>query len=229
MSLILGIDCSNGNMCVALVQGEKILFEHKDYPMREAAESLADIVQNALSQNQVNAFDITQIVSVTGPGGFSGVRTGTAFLMGFVAVTKVPIKTLSSLEALALSVPSAQTGDMIMPVLDAKRSSLYSGLFDAEMKRIADDQAIAIKDLSDYCKPLHNAKTIHVIGHGQNHVKDALQGMNVIYHGETTDAVLFLQMAFLIQEERPHFPIYLRAADAALPKHPFKVCYKDEN
>ena len=226
MSLILGIDCSNGNMCVALVQGEEVLCEHKEYPIREVAESLSTLVQNALYDNHLKASELTQIVSVTGPGGFSGVRTGTAFLMGFVAVTKTPIKTLSSLEALALSVPFVQAGDMIVPVLDAKRESLYSSIFDADMQNIVDDQAVAIKDLPEYCKPLQNAKTIHVMGHGQTYLKDVLQGMNVIYHGETSDAVLFSQRAMLIQKKRLHFPIYLRHADASLPKNPFKVDYR---
>jgi tRNA threonylcarbamoyladenosine biosynthesis protein TsaB len=60
-----------------------------------------------------------------GPGSFTGVRSGMAFAKGLGFALGIPLQAVGTLEALAL-----QAGEgLVCPLLDARRSQLYWGLY----------------------------------------------------------------------------------------------------
>lgn len=70
--------------------------------------------------------DIGGLVAVSGPGSFTGLRVGLSAIKGLAEVLRVPIATVSVLEALAIS--SGREG-RIAAALDAGRAEAYSGVY----------------------------------------------------------------------------------------------------
>jgi len=102
-----------------------------------------------------------------GPGSFTGVRIGVAAAKGFAWGKQIPCYGISTLEAMAESL-GAYSG-IVCPVMDARRSQVYSALFRAKsgkLERLTDDRAIALKDLSEELK--NYEEPVFLVGDGSN-------------------------------------------------------------
>ena len=65
-----------------------------------------------------------------GPGSFTGLRIGLATWKGLAYASRRPIAGASSLAAMALAAaPDARDGEVLVPLLDAKKGELYAGFY----------------------------------------------------------------------------------------------------
>jgi tRNA threonylcarbamoyladenosine biosynthesis protein TsaB len=65
-----------------------------------------------------------------GPGSFTGLRIGLATWKGLAYANRRPIAGASSLAAMALAAaPDAGDGDVLVPLLDAKKGEVYAGFY----------------------------------------------------------------------------------------------------
>ena len=71
--------------------------------------------------------DIDKIIVVNGPGSFTGIRIGVTLAKIFAWAKKIPITTITSLEAMAKSV---KTNKLIVPIINARRDSCYAAIYD---------------------------------------------------------------------------------------------------
>ncbi|WP_050796761.1 tRNA (adenosine(37)-N6)-threonylcarbamoyltransferase complex dimerization subunit type 1 TsaB, partial [Brevundimonas diminuta] len=69
---------------------------------------------------------IDRIGVTVGPGSFTGLRVGLAFALGLGAALDRPVVGVSTLDALAASVPAK---GMVAAVIDARRGQVYARLF----------------------------------------------------------------------------------------------------
>jgi tRNA threonylcarbamoyl adenosine modification protein YeaZ len=70
--------------------------------------------------------DLRHIYCTTGPGSFTGVRTGLAFIQGLAVGRAVRLHPVSTLFAMALGCPDEE---LILPLLPAGRDLWYAALF----------------------------------------------------------------------------------------------------
>jgi tRNA threonylcarbamoyladenosine biosynthesis protein TsaB len=70
-------------------------------------------------------FDLFAVVA--GPGSFTGLRVGLAAVKGWAEVYRKPIAAVSALEAVAAQ--AREAGLFVVPVLDARRSQIYFGVY----------------------------------------------------------------------------------------------------
>jgi len=87
------------------------------------------IIQNLLTDNNLSIDDIDGYVVSKGPGSFTGLRIGMATIKGLSFGSSRPYVSISSLDALALSV--ANFDGIICPIMDALRNSVYTSLYKA--------------------------------------------------------------------------------------------------
>lgn len=237
----IGFDTANGGLSLALIRlpaGEAVfetLYAFHDYPFRGHAEKLPVLFAEALSENGLSPEELSGMICVTGPGGFSGVRAGAAFANGAAAVSGTPIIGLTSGVALAASVivscaGSLSESDMIVTISNARRGEGYYALFNGSGKVLLQDRMLSFSDAvkSLYEAAEKNAGEIFIIGHGRHNLLDMLKAeapgfkarINTDVTAESADASLFtsyaVQCAF--PQEKYIKPFYLREADAVLPK-----------
>src|SRR5262245_35102397 len=103
--ILLAIDTSGISGSAALLEDQKILSETSWRAQANHSSELPSQVQKiireaGLSVPQVEAFAVT-----LGPGSFTGLRVGLAFVKGLAFSGQKPVAGISTLEALAFSVP----------------------------------------------------------------------------------------------------------------------------
>lgn len=103
-----------------LTEGE-IVRARAEFPLRSASAVLASELKRMLISSGIGLRDLGGIGVVSGPGSFTGVRTGLAMAKGLCIVGDLPLASVSRLEVLAQAVDLAEG----FAVLDAGRGSLY--------------------------------------------------------------------------------------------------------
>lgn len=130
--MLLAIETSSRAGSVALLRSNGTVksFVALQTP-RDHAQRLAPTVQAMLP----NGFDKIEAYALSiGPGSFTGLRIGAAFLKGLGVVYPRPTFAISSLEVLAAGALAEGEGKMsCMSVIDARRGLVFAGLFDANL------------------------------------------------------------------------------------------------
>ena len=127
--ILVSIDTSGKSGGITLAEGDRNAFRVLESSSIAGGTFSAQLVPTLASLLQKHGFgakDIGGFAAVSGPGSFTGLRVGLSAIKGLAEVLKIPIATVSLLEALATS--SYQQGT-IAAALDAGRSEVYFGLF----------------------------------------------------------------------------------------------------
>ncbi len=173
---------------------------------RGHAERLMPLLEELLSQVQVEWNEFKSILCTTGPGSFTGLRVGLATARGLALALKCPCHGVSVFEAFAYS--HAQP---IAVVLDAKRDQLWLQLFGADAKPAGKPLVISVEDAGG-CIP---AEYQHLIGSGAPLVSQNQRQFTILSTAASPpiEAVGYcaLSPTFL---PKPAKPLYLRAPDA---------------
>ena len=145
---ILSIDSSALIASVALCENEKVLAEYTINNGNTHSETLLPMIENMLGFFDITAKDIDLFAVSAGPGSFTGVRIGAATLKGLAFGSGKPCAEVSTLEALAYNLRIHK--GLICPVMNARRSQVYTALFRSNgesLERILPDMALSISEL----------------------------------------------------------------------------------
>ena len=163
--LILAFETSAKAASVALLEGEKLLCESYQNTGMTHSQTLMVMAEDLLKQCGKTADDVEAVAVAEGPGSFTGVRIGVAAAKGFAWGRNIPCYGVSTIEAMAVSL--GIWDGFICPVMDARRSQVYNGLFSADcgkLTRIREDRAISLQDLGEDVKNLQ--KPVFLVGDG---------------------------------------------------------------
>ena len=156
---ILSLDTSATVASVAITDGNTPLAAYTLNAKNTHSETLLPMVESALKSLSLKASDIDIFALSAGPGSFTGVRIGAATVKGLAFASNKPCIEVSTLEALAQNLIFKQ--GLICPVMNARRSQVYTALFRSngkELTRLLPDSALAIEELdellSQYGEPI---------------------------------------------------------------------------
>lgn len=129
--MILGIDSTGELASLALLHEEKVLgaVESKD---RFTAEAFVPLINELLGISGVQLESITRIAVATGPGSFTGIRSGIASAQGLAMGMGVPVQGIDVLLSHALSwfIKSKNEEHLfICPIVKANKSEHYFALY----------------------------------------------------------------------------------------------------
>ena len=147
---ILSLDSSATVATVALFEDGRLLAEFTLNNGNTHSETLLPMVEAVLRTYGDTVDGIDAFAATTGPGSFTGVRIGAATVKGLAFSTGKPCVEVSTLEAIAENL-SCRDG-LICPVMNARRSQVYTALFRAEsgvLTRLMPDSAMAIEELDE--------------------------------------------------------------------------------
>ena len=145
---ILALDSSAIVATVALCEDGKLLAEYTVNNGNTHSETLLPMVESLLKHFELSVSDIGLFAVSAGPGSFTGVRIGAATVKGLAFGMNTPCAEVSTLHALAQNL-SVRDG-LICPVMNARRSQVYTALFrskDGKLERLMPDSAMAISEL----------------------------------------------------------------------------------
>lgn len=147
---ILSLDSSALTASVALCEDERVLAEYTLNNGNTHSETLLPMVESVMTLFGITAKEIDLFAVSAGPGSFTGVRIGASTLKGLAFGLDTPCAEVSTLEALAYNLRLHK--GLICPVMNARRSQVYTALFRSDGKsltRLMPDSALAISELDE--------------------------------------------------------------------------------
>lgn len=144
---ILALDTSAKTATVALTDDRKLLASDRKNTGLTHSETMLPMVVSLLDGANVSVDEIDMFACTVGPGSFTGVRIGVSLIKGLAFGKNKICVGVSTLDALARNIE----GDgFIVPVMDARRSRLYSAIFKKEngtLTRLMNDDARTVDEL----------------------------------------------------------------------------------
>lgn len=140
----LYIDTSSSYLYTAIVENGKLLSEIKE----EFGQSLSEValpkIASMFEKTNLEAKDINKIIVVDGPGSFTGIRIGITIAKVYAWSLNIPITTITSLEAMALS---SDEEKVHVPMINARREYVYTAIYDKDYNELLKPQHMKLEDL----------------------------------------------------------------------------------
>lgn len=142
---ILALDTSTKFICLGIADGAAA-YEYSLDAAHKHSALLAPSIKRMLDALGWRVRDIDYFACGLGPGSFTGLRLGLAAIKGFAWPNNSPVAGISSLDILAEG--AGETGKVIVPVIDAKRSLVYCSIYRAKaLKRAAPYMLLTLPEL----------------------------------------------------------------------------------
>lgn len=148
---ILAIDTSTMTATCAVLENERVLGEYSLDQDLSHSENLVPIIKEVLDNLNLKIRDIDLFGVAIGPGSFTGLRIGIATMKSFAHVFHKPIVGISTLEGLAFNLTSS---GVIVPMLDARRERVYTGIYKWEGERLKTILEPCIKEIDTFLQEL---------------------------------------------------------------------------
>lgn len=129
------------------------LLDYKEIESNQNHSSLViPNIENILNSNDINTSYLNEIIVVNGPGSFTGVRLGVTIAKTLAYTLNIPIKTITSLECIAVS--TNNNTNKLTTIQDLKGS--YIGYFDKNNNLIDDYKYLKKLEYEEYIKDKTN-------------------------------------------------------------------------
>ena len=222
---LLVLESSGLVASVALMEEDKMICEFTMNHKKTHSQTLLPMVDEMLKITGFNKRELDAVAISKGPGSFTGLRIGSATAKGLAQALGIPVVSISSLEGLAANLYG--TTDLICPIMDARRSQVYAGIFQYEGERLTarmEDDAIAVADLINILN--EKGEPVIFLGDGVPVYQKLLEeGLTVPYrfapahmNRQRAGAVGVLAVQYYkegrVEASRDHKPEYLRKSQA---------------
>lgn len=180
MSRIILIETSTSLCSTALVEDGKVVCERISDEPRAHASKTALFVSEMLSEKGLKVSDCDAVAVSKGPGSYTGLRVGVSTAKGLCFGAGIPMISVGTLDTL---VWQALDGNMlpegcryIIPMIDARRMEVYTGIFTPDGKQVSPTVAQII-DADSFKDQLAEGPVLF-IGDGADKCKGTLTGPN---------------------------------------------------
>lgn len=140
----LFLDSASHFVVVGIYQDTEPLYLKIEQNDNHLSERLLPMVAEAFDSISMKLASIDRIYVVNGPGSFTGVRIGVTVAKTLAWSLQKEIIPISELELMA----STETDSSIkIPMIDARRSYVFAGIYDQELNPIMKDCYISLEEL----------------------------------------------------------------------------------
>lgn len=195
--------------------------------------ALGRTTESLLAESRMNIKNIDRLAIVSGPGSFTGLRIGMAFVKGIHAGLGIDVVTMTSLELLAH--PLFGHSRLVCPMIDARKSEVYAALYrwDEISKNLHREELLPARVLSptDLMQQIEQVAEEPVLfaGSGVQCCRELIEsstGIQASYAGEEENRIslrVFSQVAGKLkplsnEEILTLEPFYIRSSDAELKR-----------
>ncbi len=147
---ILAVETATRYQSVALMDETVLLAQKSQENCSSHASSLIPAIQTLLASLQCSFSVVEGLAVSAGPGSFTGLRVGLSTMVGFRAVTGLPLVIVPTLEAMAWN--NRTSAHPVCPTLVARTNEVYWAQFQwkgGRVVRLLEDQVGTIQDMMD--------------------------------------------------------------------------------
>lgn len=129
---ILALDSSGLVAGVALIQDDTLVAEYSTNYKKTHSQTLLPMLDEIKRMVELDLSSLDVIAVAAGPGSFTGLRIGSATAKGLGLALGKPIAAVPTVDALAMNLYASDK--LICPMMDARRSQVYTGIYTFEKK-----------------------------------------------------------------------------------------------
>ena len=148
--LMLAFESSAKPASVALFQDGALLGISTQITALTHSRTLLPMAEDLLKNAELTMRDVDVFAVAHGPGSFTGIRIGISTVKGLAWASGKPCVGVSTLEAMAWN--GVACGQLLCPVMDARRDQVYNALFDVREgcpERLTEDRPVSLADLAE--------------------------------------------------------------------------------
>lgn len=153
----LYIDTSSSFLYTSIVEDNTIIAEIKEEYGQSLSEVALPKIVSMFEESNLKPTDIDKIIVVNGPGSFTGIRIGITIAKVYAWSLKIPITTIYSLEAMAIS---SNNDKYHVPMINARRGYVFAAIYDVNNEVVLEPQHIKLEDLKQKIENLPNYEII---------------------------------------------------------------------
>lgn len=222
---ILALDSSGIVASAAVLEDDTLLAEYTVNYKKTHSQTLLPMLDEIVRMTELDMESIDAIAVAAGPGSFTGLRIGSATAKGLGLALKKPLVSVPTVDALAYNLYDAK--GLVCPIMDARRSQVYTGIYRFENHRLVtvkEQWADAVTSLLDELNALGEPVTF--LGDGVPVFREMIaENLKVPYsfapahlNRQRAAAVGALGMFYYkegrVQRADEHAPKYLRTSQA---------------
>lgn len=137
------------------------------------AELLSVFCDEVMKKEHIVPSDLDAVCVSGGPGSYTGLRIGASTAKGYCYALNIPLIVVPTLEAMAFGMKQdAGAGDLLAPMIDARRMEVYTAIYDAQLNNVA-PVLPHVLDENSYLQFL-NSKIVWFSGDGMPKAKELL-------------------------------------------------------
>ena len=145
---LLALETANEQCSVSIVDETQELFFQLDARAKAQTQTILPMIEQAFTQLDLSASELTAIAFSRGPGSFSGVRINAAVTQALAWANDLPVVAVSTLQALAQASYRVAGLTAVTAVLDARMKEVYIASFELDSQGIM--QAVDEEQLLNY-------------------------------------------------------------------------------
>ncbi len=223
---ILAFDTSSTSGSVALLDDGRLVGEYTAGDVGTHADWLMRTVSALLRDSSCKIDEIDLFATGVGPGSFTGLRVGISTIKGLAWALKKDVAGVSTLKSLALNL--RYSGDLVCPVLDARKGEVYTALYSFAGDRqevLLQESALAPERLFKLLGAKAPGRKVVFLGNGlkvygeavKNSVKGACFAPEPLWHTRASNIALAAsEEGFGLMAPQKILPVYLRKSEAEL-------------
>lgn len=141
----LFIDTCTSNLIISLIIDNKIVGYYNNKIDKGMSNYVLKEIEKQFNENGINPRDIDTIFVTTGPGSFTGIRVGLSIAKVYAWGLNIKVVPLSSLEVI-----SSSLDENVVSIIDARRDTVFLGVYDSNLNNIIEDKYCSIEELKKY-------------------------------------------------------------------------------
>lgn len=194
MASILAFDTSHQWCSVAVSKGDQIITYSSEYLPYGHSQILLPRITQALKTANLSMKDLDCVVTITGPGSFTGLRIAIATAQGISFGLSKPVLGIDVFTAYTNSI---ETNDNILVVIDSQKEDVYCQLWSPDHQPLKTAHAITPSQVADYA----GEELYVLVGTGINKILPYLDELKKPYDIlEVSPARLVQTLCFLAPE-----------------------------
>ncbi len=202
---ILALDTSTKNLAIAILKNGTEKSRVNYARQMKHAKNIVRSCDRALKDSGIAFCDIDCIACGIGPGSYTGLRIGHAFVKGLAVSRTTKIYPFSSLELVAYNIQKRHR--KIAVVLDARREKFYFSLYeknDTSLTVLRQDSIVSVEEIRAY---LAQHKDVAITG-------DALLKYSDIFLSLVNDeSFLYKEKYWYVRAEQMHNVLHAKNID----------------
>ena len=139
--MILCLETATPSCSVALVHNGDVLACEEDPKGQNHSEKITLFIDKVMKKAGISYDQLDAVAVSMGPGSYTGLRIGVSTAKGICYAVSKPLIAVETLHAMAYG---CKNNGILIPMIDARRMEVYAAIFDENVNKIKDTEALII-------------------------------------------------------------------------------------